>query len=239
MQEVRSSNLLSSTGQKHNSNRSNSEYSSKVQQRRPGGSPYVCSDRYLPLARTAGKTADFSHRSAPVRRATWANFRSSGYVTLAAWVVTRLVGAVSRAVTVAVFAGGLRTAARDIPDPLPAPMPVIQECGFAGRARRLGSLRRMALASLRVAPLRRWAAPRRSLAQPRGAVRRLPGTGALRWAGLIRPRLPRRPPPGSPAHGVGARRPGSGAVCARAAFRTVETAGVLLRQRHGHVGYRR
>ena len=45
MQEVRSSNLLSSTGQKHNSNRSNSKYSSKVQQRRPGGPPLVCSDR--------------------------------------------------------------------------------------------------------------------------------------------------------------------------------------------------
>ena len=45
MQEVRSSNLLSSTGQKRNSNRSNSEYSRKVQQRRPVGPPYVCSDR--------------------------------------------------------------------------------------------------------------------------------------------------------------------------------------------------
>jgi hypothetical protein len=45
MQEVRSSNLLSSTGQKHNSNESNSEYSSKVQQRRPDGPPLVCSDR--------------------------------------------------------------------------------------------------------------------------------------------------------------------------------------------------
>ena len=45
MQEVRSSNLLSSTGQKQNSNRSNSEYSSKVQQLRPDGPPYVCSDQ--------------------------------------------------------------------------------------------------------------------------------------------------------------------------------------------------
>ena len=45
MQEVRSSNLLSSTGQNHNSNNSNSKYSSKVQQRRPAGPPYVCSDR--------------------------------------------------------------------------------------------------------------------------------------------------------------------------------------------------
>jgi len=48
LQEVRSSNLLSSTGQKHNSN---SEYSSKVQQRRPDGSPYVCSDRAAWYAR--------------------------------------------------------------------------------------------------------------------------------------------------------------------------------------------
>jgi hypothetical protein len=45
MQEVSGSSLLSSTGQKRNSNGSNSEYSSKVQQRRPTGPPYVCSDR--------------------------------------------------------------------------------------------------------------------------------------------------------------------------------------------------
>jgi hypothetical protein len=49
MQEARGSSPLSSTGQKHNSNGSNSKYSSKVQQRRSAGSPYVCSDRYLPL----------------------------------------------------------------------------------------------------------------------------------------------------------------------------------------------
>jgi hypothetical protein len=45
MQEVSGSSPLSSTGQKPNSNESNSEYSSKVQQRRSGGPPYVCSDR--------------------------------------------------------------------------------------------------------------------------------------------------------------------------------------------------
>ena len=76
---------LAPPAQKRNSNRSNSEYSSKVQQRRPDGPPYVCSDRYLSLARAAGKTADFSHRSAAFRRATWANPRSPGRVTLAAW----------------------------------------------------------------------------------------------------------------------------------------------------------
>jgi hypothetical protein len=45
MQEVSGSSPLSSTGQKRNSNESNSEYSRKVQQRRPVGPPYVCSDR--------------------------------------------------------------------------------------------------------------------------------------------------------------------------------------------------
>ena len=45
MQEVWSSNLHSSTVQKRNSNESNSEYSRKVQQPRPLGPPYVCSDR--------------------------------------------------------------------------------------------------------------------------------------------------------------------------------------------------
>src|SRR5258707_13497682 len=45
MQEVSGWSPLSSTVQKRNSNRSNSEYSRKVQQRRPVGPPYVCSDR--------------------------------------------------------------------------------------------------------------------------------------------------------------------------------------------------
>jgi hypothetical protein len=48
MQEVSGSSPLSSTGQKPNSKDSNSEYSRKVQQRRPGGPPYVCSDRMFP-----------------------------------------------------------------------------------------------------------------------------------------------------------------------------------------------
>jgi hypothetical protein len=48
MQEVSGSSPLSSTGQKRNSNGSNIEYSRKVQQRRPGGPPYVCSDQIFP-----------------------------------------------------------------------------------------------------------------------------------------------------------------------------------------------
>ena len=74
MQEVRSSNLLSSTAQKHNSNKSNSEYSSKIQQRRPDRPPYVCSDRGSSRARTAGRTVQPSwlalRRLTPV---SWAN----------------------------------------------------------------------------------------------------------------------------------------------------------------------
>ena len=48
MQEVSGSSPLSSTAQKPNSNESNSKYSRKVQQRRPVGPPYVCSDRHFP-----------------------------------------------------------------------------------------------------------------------------------------------------------------------------------------------
>ena len=57
MQEVSGSSPLSSTGQKRNPNKSNSEYSSKVQQRRPGGPPYVCSDRACSPAGDAGPTS--------------------------------------------------------------------------------------------------------------------------------------------------------------------------------------
>jgi hypothetical protein len=112
MQEVSGSSPLSSTGQKRSSNKSNSEYSRKVQQRRPGGPPHVCSDRYLPLARAAGRTADFSHRSGAFGRTTWANSRSTGICDTCHLVVTRLVRAVSRIVTVAVFAGGHRATCR-------------------------------------------------------------------------------------------------------------------------------
>jgi uncharacterized protein YbjT (DUF2867 family) len=103
-------------------------------QRRPTGPPYVCSDRYLPLPRAAGKTADFSHSSAAFRRTTWANSSSLGALTLAAWVVTWLVRAGSRPVTVAVFADGRRPAGPASQDPLSAPAPVVQGCGFADHA---------------------------------------------------------------------------------------------------------
>ena len=44
------SSPLSSTGQKLNSNRLNRQYSRKVQQWRPSGPRYVCSDRLFPAA---------------------------------------------------------------------------------------------------------------------------------------------------------------------------------------------
>jgi hypothetical protein len=56
MQEVSGSSPLSSTGQKPNSNNSNRQYSRKVQQRRPSGPPYVCSDRISPQQGAAGLT---------------------------------------------------------------------------------------------------------------------------------------------------------------------------------------
>jgi hypothetical protein len=54
MQEVSGSSPLSSTAQKRNSNGSNSEYTRKVQQRRPLGPSYVCSDRLLARQRIPG-----------------------------------------------------------------------------------------------------------------------------------------------------------------------------------------
>jgi hypothetical protein len=78
MQEVSGSSPLSSTGQKRNSNDSNSEYSRKVQQRRPGGPPYVCSDRASSPSWAVGRTPA-SDAGQPV---TWANTRLIGPVTL-------------------------------------------------------------------------------------------------------------------------------------------------------------
>ena len=84
MQEVSGSSPLSSTGQIRNSNKSNSEYSSKVPQRRPDGPPYVCSDRMPAPARAAGRSADSRRHNDAVRPVSWANPCSPERVTLAA-----------------------------------------------------------------------------------------------------------------------------------------------------------
>jgi hypothetical protein len=209
-QEVRSSNLLSPTGQKQNSNRSNSEYSSKVQQRRPLGPPCVCSDRYVPLARAAGKTANFSHRSAAFRRATWANSRAPGALTRAAWPRSRSCGQ-SAGLCLGPclpMVSALRAPASQ--DPLPEPAPAIDRCGFADRARGLGTWRRMSPAE----PVR-CAAPAPGLR--RGALRRShPARAAapaadrdavVGWPDHAAAASP--PTLGSPAHGAGACRSGS------------------------------
>src|SRR5882757_4769588 len=59
MQEVSGSSPLSSTGQKRNSKHSNRQYSRKVQQRRPGGPPYLCSDRGIFLRRSCWQDSGF------------------------------------------------------------------------------------------------------------------------------------------------------------------------------------
>jgi hypothetical protein len=171
---------LAPPGQKHNSNDSNSKYSSKVQQRRPDGPPYVCSDRFPPLARAGGKTAESSHCSAAFRRTTWANSSSPGALTLTAWVVTRLVRAASRTMTVVVFAGGVRTAGPLHPRSTPSTRNGRLRTRVRGSRPWARLLRRMAPTSLCVAPLRRWAAPWRSLAQLPGALWRLPESGVPR-----------------------------------------------------------
>jgi hypothetical protein len=165
MQEVRSSNLLSSTGQKRNSNRSNSEYSSKVQQRRPDGPPYVCSDQYVPLARAAGKTANFSHRSAALRRATWAHSRAPGALTRAACSRSSSCGQSAGLCLVPCLPMVSELRAPASQDPLPEPAPAIDRCGFADRARGPGTLRRISPAE----PVRCAA---QALGLRRGALRR-------------------------------------------------------------------
>ncbi len=219
MQEVRSSNLLSSTGQKRNSNRSNSEYSSKVQQRRPSGPPYMCSDRYLLSARAAGKTADFSHRSAAFQACHLGKFSFLGICDTCRPVVIRLLRAVSRAVTVAVFADGLRAAGPRHPK-IHSRNPRWSYRGTGSRIASVGS-GRCAGWHRRACVLRRSGTGLR-----RGALWRTPAraaavawTGVPRRAGLIELRPPHRPPLGSPAQEAGTR---------PRAFHTAETGGACF-----------
>jgi hypothetical protein len=100
MQEVSGSSPLSSTGQKRNSNGSNSEYSSKVQQRRPPGPRYVCSDRISPQLGAAGPT--LASRRGPA--CDLGNTRLIGSVTLATWSPSGSPGGLFPPVTVAAFA---------------------------------------------------------------------------------------------------------------------------------------
>ncbi len=81
MQEVSGSSPLSSTGQKRNSNGSNSEYSRKVQQRQPVGPPYVFGSRIFPRARLR-RTADSIRRTGVGQSVTCANRPVLGPVTL-------------------------------------------------------------------------------------------------------------------------------------------------------------
>jgi hypothetical protein len=85
MQEVSGSSPLSSTGQKLNSNESNSEYSSKVSNGgRVGRRTCVRIGRLLP-AGLLGRTPDFRRCIDAGQRATWGNTRLIGPVTFATW----------------------------------------------------------------------------------------------------------------------------------------------------------
>jgi len=62
----------------------NRQYSSKVQQRRPVGPPYVCSDRASSSGwGAAGRTPDSRRWTGGGQPVTWANTRLIGPVTLA------------------------------------------------------------------------------------------------------------------------------------------------------------
>jgi hypothetical protein len=105
MQEVSGSSPLSYTGQKRNSNRSNRQYSRKVQQRRPDGPPYVCSDRISSPTQAAGSACPAALRSlSPGQiRSLWSCDRCR--------VATVRHRRTARSpVTVAAFAGGRRAA---------------------------------------------------------------------------------------------------------------------------------
>ena len=81
MQEVSGSSPLSSTGQKLNSNGSNSEYSSKATA--AGWPPYVCSDRACSRATVAGRAPDSRRWTSVGQPVTWANTCLIGPVTFA------------------------------------------------------------------------------------------------------------------------------------------------------------
>ena len=98
---------LAPPGQMRNSNRANRQYSRKVQQRRPGGPPYVCSDRAPSPARAAGRTPGSRRWIGGGQPVTWANPSLVGPVTLAAWSPSGPPGGPFLPVTVAGFASGL------------------------------------------------------------------------------------------------------------------------------------
>jgi hypothetical protein len=144
MQEVRSSNLLSSTGQKRNSNISTVSTAAKYSNAAVRGAARVFgSGVFLRLGLLAG------HRIPRVEPAlgqpvTWANPGLAGPVTLATWSPPGLQGGRCLPVTVAAFASGPGRAGRPGgPDPLSGAERVGQGRAFAGgRARPAGPARR-------------------------------------------------------------------------------------------------
>ena len=172
MQEVSGSSPLSSTGQKHNSNGSNSEYSSKVQQRRPGGPPYVCSIGHVPQAGAAGRThriqtlnwrlSAFHLRKSPCHRSRDSCHRVTTRPSPRPFLPATVAAFASSPAALAVL--GVRSAAS-------SQLPAGQSGAFAdgrlgARARRIApivSVRRGACWC--AAPLRRKVAPWRSPAR--------------------------------------------------------------------------
>jgi hypothetical protein len=187
MQEVRSSNLLSSTGQKRNSNGSNSEYISKVPQRDQLRCRTCVRTGVLNVARAAGRTADTRRRSGVTRPVSWANSHSLGAVTLA---VCSRPGSCERpclTVTVAVFADGRRAEVRAPALLRAAAAAATAACSLVRRGTGCaGSARCASQARLRRGAIRRVgcsaAAPRQG---PRGAAHE------VRWAPPPRTRVHR------------------------------------------------
>src|SRR5512135_690921 len=118
MQEVSGSSPLSSTGQTHNSNRSNRQYSSKVPQRRPDGPPYVCSDQLVPFCRLLAGLCG----AAMLCDRELGKFAFGGACDSCRLVTTRLLRRAVSQATVAAFADGRRAAVPPVSkDQLQAP----------------------------------------------------------------------------------------------------------------------
>jgi hypothetical protein len=88
------------------------EYSTEVPQRRPGGPPYVCSDRYRATCAGCWQGRGFESLLRCLQACYLGKFSPLGICDICRLVVTRLVRRVSRAVTVAVVAGRLRARPR-------------------------------------------------------------------------------------------------------------------------------
>jgi hypothetical protein len=165
---------LSSTGQKRNSNGSNSEYSREVQQRRPVGPPYVCSDRAPSAAWGCWQAPDSRRCIDAGQPVTCANRPVIGPMTLVAWSRPGPPGGPFLPAAVAAFASAQAAALGILAGPFPSQEP----CPLARAAFPDGRLGARAWRVVPMVSVRRWtrrcAAPLRHRVAPWRSPARLP-----------------------------------------------------------------